>query len=58
MQKKVFTYRRLRFVLIWMFVLGAPYIWFVPELLLSIKGMAYYVVNTILTIAVIFILWG
>lgn len=56
--KTEFTYRNLEIILIWMLIFGAPYIWFVPDLLLWINGIAYYVINTLLTIVLVFVLWG
>lgn len=57
MNKTEFTYRKLNVILIWMLILGAPYIWFVPDLLSPIKGWAYYAANILITIAAVFVLW-
>ena len=48
MQKREFRYRQLRFILVWMLVLGAPFILFVPDLLSRIEGAAYYIANTLI----------
>ena len=57
MQKREFRYRKLRFILVWMLVLGAPFILFVPDLLSRIEGIAYYIANTLIMIVVVFVLW-
>lgn len=57
MQKKEFKYRQLKFILIWMLVLGAPFIWFVPDMLSPLGGVAYYMVNTLIMIIVVFVIW-
>lgn len=57
MEKKGFTYRNLKFVLIWMLIFGAPFIWLVPVLLEQIKGVMYYVTNVAIMIALAFVLW-
>ena len=55
--KAEFTYRNIKIVLIWMLVFGAPFIWLVPDLLIWINGVTYYVINTLLTIVLVFALW-
>ena len=57
MQKKEFKYRQMKYVVVWMLVLGAPFILFVPDLLSQIDGTAYYIVNTLTMIFIIFVLW-
>jgi len=55
--KKTFIYRNLKFVLIWMLIIGLPIIWFAPNLLDGIEGALYYAVNVAITIALVFIIW-
>lgn len=57
MQKKEFKYRQMKYVVMWMLVLGAPFVLFVPDLLSQIDGTAYYIVNTLTMIFIIFVLW-
>lgn len=57
MQKKEFKYRQMKYVVVWMLVLGAPFILFVPDLLSQIDGTVYYIVNTLTMIFIIFVLW-
>ena len=54
MQKKEFKYRQMKYVVVWMLVLGTPFILFVPDLLSQIDGTAYYIVNTLTMIFIIF----
>ena len=57
MQKREFGYRQLKFIVVWMLVLGTPFILFVPDLLARIEGVAYYIVNTLIMIVLVFVLW-
>ena len=57
MQKREFGYRQLKFIVVWMLVLGTPFILFVPDLLSRIEGVAYYIVNTLIMIVLVFVLW-
>lgn len=47
----------MKYVVVWMLVLGAPFVLFVPDLLSQIDGTAYYIVNTLTMIFIIFVLW-
>ncbi len=57
MQKKEFIYRSRPFILVWMLIFAGPYILFVPDFLGKIEGPLYYIVNTLLTIFIVFLLW-
>ena len=57
MQKREFGYRQLKFIVVWMLVLGTPFILFVPDLLSRIEGVAYYIANTLIMIVLVFVLW-
>ena len=57
MQKREFGYRQLKFIVVWMLVLGTPFILFVLDLLARIEGVAYYIVNTLIMIVLVFVLW-
>ena len=57
MQKREFGYRQLKFIVVWMLVLGTPFFLFVPDLLSRIEGVAYYIVNTLIMIVLVFVLW-
>ena len=57
MQKKEFKYRQMKYVVVWMLVLGAPFVLFVPDLLSQIDGTVYYIVNTLTMIFIVFVLW-
>lgn len=57
MQKKEFSCRNLKIILVWMVTLGGPFIWFVPELLSNLRGASYYMANAAIIIVVVFILW-
>lgn len=57
MQKREFRYRQLRFIVVWMLALGAPFILLVPDLLYRIEGVKYYIVNISIMIVLVFVLW-
>lgn len=58
MIRQAFTYSRLKIILIWMLVLSAPFIWYVPELLEFLKNPYYWIINTLIMCVLVFILWA
>ena len=58
MVKYSFKYRRMKYILLWMFFLGAPFIWFLPEALEFLANPYYWIINTIAMVLVIFVLWS
>ena len=57
MEKKSFTYNRRFIASIWFLVLSIPVIWFVPELLEFIRNPYYWIVNSLIMCAWIYVLW-
>lgn len=57
MEKKHFTYNRRFITVIWFLVLSTPFIWFVPELLEFLRNPFYWIVNSLIMCAWIYVLW-
>ena len=57
MKRKNFTYSGRTIELIWMLVLSTPFIWFVPELLDFLRNPYYWIVNSSIMCAWVYVLW-
>lgn len=57
MEKRNFTYNRRIITLIWMLVLSTPFIWFMPELLDFLSNPYYWIVNSFIMCAWVYVLW-
>ena len=56
-EKKQFIYRRQKYILLWMLLLGIPFALMIPDFLDWIPGILYYVINSLSTLIVVFIIW-
>ena len=57
MEKRIFIYSGRIIELIWMLVLSVPFIWFIPELLDFLRNPYYWIVNTTIMCAWVYVLW-
>lgn len=57
MEKRNFTYSSRFVTLIWFLALSIPVIWFVPELLDFLIDPFYWIVNSLIMVAWIYVLW-
>jgi len=57
LDKKRFKYRKLKYVMLWMLLLGVPFIIIVPEILDRMLGASYYFVNTAVMLVIVFLIW-
>ena len=58
MQKNTFKYRSMKFVLLWMLIIGVPFIWFITDFLEVLGDPYYLIANVVIMIAFVFVLWS